>query len=121
MTATPDPAAALAAIQRAAAEGRIEFAPDSLADALDAEIQAIYAAIRFAQTGKPPRRPIWASDKSWIGDCLPLDKDGIVSFDGLQALGAAASSLGILLSPSDTWVEAALRLRAKNTPAATKD
>lgn len=116
-----DPQAALAAIQAAAAEGRIEFAPDSLAAALDPEIQTIYETIRMAETGKPPRRPIWASDDADIAFCLPWNDDGSVTPAGMKALAIAASAIGIPLSPRDTWVEAALRLKASRNPPSAKD
>lgn len=107
---TPDDA--LDHLKAALASGNIEFAPSDMADTLDSEIQEIFGEIRTALTGKPPKRPIWAADHATIGFVLDLDANGSVTEVSKEALVKAGGRLGINIAETDTFVDAALRLRS---------
>ena len=106
------PEEALAWAREAVAEGTIEFGSDTLTAQFDAEIQEIYAAVRMAETGKPPRRPIWTADGQTIGFVVALDDAGRPTAAARDAVRSAGRQLGIELSVDDVWEEAAMRLRA---------
>lgn len=110
MSGPKTPEEALAFLHEAAAEDRVGFASDAVAATLDDEIQRIFAVIRtIVRGGAPPKRGIWAADDAQIDFVLP---DFGKSDQDVETLARASSLLGIPLAPSDTWVEAALRLRA---------
>ena len=110
---------ALEIIKKTAAEGKFEFAPDTICASLDAEIQQIYSAIRIAEKGKPPKRPIWISDGNRVSICMEgevVEGRFHVYEHGLKAIATASQQLGIALSADDIWEEAAMRLRDKQKP-----
>lgn len=113
------PKEALAHIQQAAAEGDVYFDDDKINATLDAEIQRIFRTIyQVLHDGKPPKRPIWAADHANIGWVLPCDDAGKVTEEGHAALAVASERLGIALSATDLWSDAALRLRDRSKPPA---
>lgn len=114
MSSPKTPEEALALIKEAAENGNVAFAPSQQAEALDPEIQEIFAAIRVAQTGRTPKRGIMASDESSLSDVLDFDvADGVFTLrpEEVRALSEASQKLGIELHRGDLFVDAALRLR----------
>ncbi len=79
---------------------------------LDAQVQAIYSAFRLATRGRPPARPIFVSPESRVGDMMDYEDGEPMPF-GLGKLAEVAEALGISLSPGDSFLEAAARLKAK--------
>jgi hypothetical protein len=107
------PEKALALIQEAALTGSIKMADNTQSAALDEEIQAIFVTVRVALTGKMPKRDMFAADRSTISDVLPLSDSGGTAAEGIIAVAKTSKELGIELSHKDTWIDAALKLRAK--------
>lgn len=106
----------LAEIKKAVAEGKYELAPDSIAVEYDPEIQRIFRALFVESRGREPKRPIWCSDLSDIGvlfDWDPETKDyPAATYAVCTKVGTA---LGIEVSPKDLFVDAAIRLRSKES------
>ena len=114
---TKKPEEVLAEIKQAAKDGKVEFASDVLAAALNEEIQKIFSTIKMIETGNPPKRPLWTADGIQIGIIMELDENGRPTQKARQIIEQVSLILGISLSTKDTWEEAALRLRDKESHA----
>jgi hypothetical protein len=107
MSKKKSPEEILSAIQKAVEEDRIKFASDAVSASLDPEIQLIYRVIRLIESGELPKRAIWCSDESYVGDVV------LFSDNSEDTLSRASAQLGITLNAGDKFVDAALRLRSK--------
>lgn len=107
------PEEAIKAIRAAAAEGRIEFSPDTLTAEYDDEIQRIFVAVRRVILGRDPPRGLWTADGEHIGNVL--EKDPVTqdySTKSYAACEKASRELGITITPQTIWEDAGAALRA---------
>lgn len=100
------PEEALKKVREAAVEGTIQFAPDTLTAAYDAEIQEIFEALYWEAYGKVSPRGLWTADGQSLSVVLPRGEAM------LSALDRAGKALGLTLAPDTLWEDAGATLRA---------
>jgi hypothetical protein len=103
-----DPAAALAAIKKAAADGNVRMAESDGVDAMRAEVEQVLRAL--GGSDKQIARA-FISDRSSVSDLASIAKDRTVA----EWLVEASQKLGVIVERDDYIVDVARRLRAKGS------
>lgn len=105
------PEEALKEIKEIATKGCIVWGDDTITSQYNDEVQEIFYVLRVHLTGKVPKRPIWVGDGYNIGICLD-EENGVYSDKSLEAINLVNKTLGLNITTSTIWEDAAAELRS---------